>query len=88
MHAKAHLVTICHRPWEWPFFRVLGGPKTPQRVSVRLESKSPKKGRFGALSVGASNRPVRRTRKGILRVEILVTENILWNILTVCVQKV
>ena len=25
MRAKAHLVTICHRPFEWPFFRVLGG---------------------------------------------------------------
>ena len=43
---------------------------TLQRVSVRLASKPPKKGRFGALFVGESNRPVRRTRKGILRVEI------------------
>ena len=25
MRAKAHLVTICHQPFEWPFFRVLGG---------------------------------------------------------------
>ena len=39
------------------------GPKTLRRVSVRLASKSPKKGRFGALSVGASNRPVRHTRR-------------------------
>ena len=44
-------------------------PKTHRRVSVRLASNHPKMGRFWALSVGASNRPVRHTRKGILRVE-------------------
>ena len=67
---KAHLVTICHRPWEWPFFRVFEGKRRIDGFPFGWSRNPPKKGRFGALSDGASNRPARRTRKVILRVEI------------------
>ncbi len=50
-------------------FSRFGGGKTLRRVSVRLASRRPKKGLFWAFSSGPSNRPVPRTRKGVLRVE-------------------
>ena len=62
-----------------PFF-AFSGAKDASMGSVRLASKRPKKGRFWALSAGASNRPVQRTRNCILRVEIHGHENIPENI--------
>ena len=46
------------------------GPKTLRRVSVRLASKSPKKGRFGGLIRGRIESTGAARTKGILRVEI------------------
>lgn len=47
MRAKAHLVTICHRPWEWPFFRVFGGPRRFDGFPFDWRRKAPKRAVLG-----------------------------------------
>ena len=47
MRAKAHLVTICHRPWEWPFFRVFGGPRRIDGFPFGWRRNTPKWAVFG-----------------------------------------
>lgn len=47
MRAKAHLVTICHRPWEWPFFRVFGGPRRIDGFPFGWRRNAPKSAVFG-----------------------------------------
>ena len=43
MRAKAHLVTICHRPFGWPFFRVLEGERRLNVFSFGWRRNGPKR---------------------------------------------
>lgn len=44
---KAHLVTICHRLREWPFFRVFGGRRRFDGFPFGLHRNAPKRAFFG-----------------------------------------
>ena len=47
MRAKAHLVTICHRPFEWPFFRVSGVERRIDGFSFGWRRNAPKRAVLG-----------------------------------------
>ena len=44
---EAHLVTICHRPWEWPFFRVFEGERRIDGFPFGWSRNPPKSAVFG-----------------------------------------
>ena len=47
MRAKAHRVTFCHRPFEWPFFRVSGVERRSPGFPFGWRRNPPKRGVSG-----------------------------------------
>ena len=66
---KAHLVTICHRLREWPFFRVLEGERRIDGFPFGWRRNAPNRAVFGPYRMAHRDACEARTRTGILRVE-------------------